>query len=293
MIKFSHYSSLYLEFKEHELKPSTYYKYQNIVSARILPYFQDREINTIKPSDIKKWLYNIEDVGAKSKKHYIGVLSGIFQEALYDDVISKNPVKQIRIPKYEKPTITPFTADEVYRILNHAKNYNYKHYLAIAFYTGMRSGEIIALKKTDIDFHRRLISVSRSRGIFGESTPKTKYSIRQIPIIDSLLPYLQDIYNHHDYDYLFINQYKRPYRDNNVFTYKFWQPSLKELNIEYRRPYNTRHTYATNMLYNQLVSPVQLAQLLGHANTQMVYDVYVNYLEKQFDNFDNSIVVYK
>jgi len=78
-----------------------------------------------------------------------------------------------------------------------------------------------------------------------------------------------------------------------VFTYKFWQPSLKELNIEYRRPYNTRHTYATNMLYNQLVSPVQLAQLLGHANTQMVYDVYVNYLEKQFDNFDNSIVVYK
>ncbi len=47
------------------------------------------------------------------------------------------------------------------------------------------------------------------------------------------------------------------------------------------------------MLYNQLVSPVQLAQLLGHANTQMVYDVYVNYLEKQFDNFDNSIVVYK
>lgn len=47
------------------------------------------------------------------------------------------------------------------------------------------------------------------------------------------------------------------------------------------------------MLYNELVSPVQLAQLLGHANTQMVYDVYVSYLDKQLDNFDNSIVVYK
>ena len=80
---------------------------------------------------------------------------------------------------------------------------------------------------------------------------------------------------------------------DNVFTYKFWQPSLKELGIKYRRPYNTRHTYATNMLYNDLIVPVKLAQLLGHANTQMVYDVYVNYLDKQFDNFDKSIEVYQ
>ena len=292
MIKFNHYSKLYLEFKEHELKPSTFYKYVNIVNSRISPYFNDLEIKMIKPSDIKKWLYNIDDVGNKSKKHYLGVLSGIFQEALYDDVISKNPVKQIRPPKYKRPEISPFSADEVHQILAQAKNYNYKHYLAIAFYTGMRSGEIIALKKTDINFKTNMINVSRSRGIFGESTPKTSYSIRQIPILDILRPFLLDICNSHEYDYLFITQYKKPYRDNNVFTYKFWQPSLKELNIEYRRPYNTRHTYATNMLYNDLIVPVKLAQLLGHANTQMVYDVYVNYLEKQFDNFDKSIQVY-
>jgi len=293
MVLFSNYAELYLQFKEHELKPSTFYKYQNILASRIAPYFNDKKIAEIKPSDIKLWLYNIDDVGAKSKKHYLGVLSGIFQEALYDDVISKNPVRQIRMPKYERPEITPFTADEVYLILNHAKNFNYKHYLAIAFYTGMRSGEIIALKKSDIDFENRLISVSRTRGIFGESTPKTRYSVRQIPIIDSLLPFLQELYNKHEHEYLFITQYKEPYRDNNVFTYKFWIPSLEELNIPYRRPYNTRHTYATNMLYNELVSPVQLAQLLGHANTKMVYDVYVNYLDKKFDNFDKSIQIYK
>ena len=293
MVLFSNYAELYLQFKEHELKPSTFYKYQNILASRIAPYFNDKKIAEIKPSDIKLWLYNIDDVGAKSKKHYLGVLSGIFQEALYDDVISKNPVRQVRMPKYERPEITPFTADEVYMILNHAQNFNYKHYLAIAFYTGMRSGEIIALKKSDIDFENRLISVSRTRGIFGESTPKTRYSVRQIPIIDSLFPFLQELYNKHEHEYLFITQYKEPYRDNNVFTYKFWIPSLKELNIPYRRPYNTRHTYATNMLYNELVSPVQLAQLLGHANTKMVYDVYVNYLDKKFDNFDKSIQIYK
>jgi len=69
--------------------------------------------------------------------------------------------------------------------------------------------------------------------------------------------------------------------------------STADLNIEYRRPYNARHTYATNMLYNNLVTPVQLAQLLGHANTQMVFDVYVKYLDNFNSNFDRSINIYK
>ena len=121
----------------------------------------------------------------------------------------------------------------------------------------------------------------------------TKYSIRQVPIIELLKPYLLELYNKHDNEYLFITQYKKPYKDNSVFQEQFWKPSLKELGIEYRRPYNARHTYATNMLYNNLVTPVQLAQLLGHANTQMVFDVYVNYLDSFNDKFDRSIEIYK
>ena len=46
------------------------------------------------------------------------------------------------------------------------------------------------------------------------------------------------------------------------------------------------------MLYNNLVSPVQLAQLLGHSNTQMVYEVYVNYIDSFNINFDRSISIY-
>ncbi|WP_294933016.1 hypothetical protein [Sulfurimonas sp.] len=104
---------------------------------------------------------------------------------------------------------------------------------------------------------------------------------------------MQELYTLHDNKYLFITQYKKPYIDTDFFVNKFWIPSLKELNIDYRRPYNTHHTHATNMLYNNLVTPVQLAQLLGHANTQMVFDVYVNYLDTFNNNFDRSIKIYK
>jgi len=157
----------------------------------------------------------------------------------------------------------------------------------------MRSGEIIGLKKSDINFEKNTITVQRTRSRFGESTPKTKYSIREIPIIELLSPYIKELYNKHDNDYLFITQYKKPYKDTTVFQEQFWKPALKELNIPYRRPYNARHTYATNMLYNNLVTPVQLAQLLGHANTQMVFDVYVNYIDSFNDNFDRFIKIYK
>jgi len=292
MTKFNHYSSLYIEFKKHELKDSTFDKYSKIVENRIDPVFGERDIKEIRPSDIKKWLYSIDDVGAKSKRHYLGVLSGIFQEALYDEFIDRNPVRLVKLPKYEKPSIDPFTADEVLRIMNSCEDNNFKYYVAIAFYTGMRSGEIIGLKKLDIDFDNRIINVTRSRNQYGETTPKTKYSIREIPIIDLLYPYLIEIYNQNDHEYLFVTQYNKPYIDTQVFHNHYWPPLLEKLNIPHRRLYNTRHTFATNMLYKNLVTPIQLAQLLGHANTEMVYNVYVNYIEQNYSNFKRSISIY-
>jgi len=293
MPSFSHYSKLYLEFKKHELKFSTLDKYTHIITDRLDPVFGDKKILEIRPSDIKRWLYSTDDIGAKSKRIYLGVLSGIFQEALYDEVIQRNPIRVIKLPKLTTPKIKPFDPDEVYKIMNYAKNDNYRYYLAIAFYTGMRSGEIMALKKSDIDLKKLTITVQRTRSRYGESSPKTQYSIREIPIIELLKPYILELYNKHDHEYLLITQYGEPYRDNAVFQKQFWKPALEHLNIPYRRPYNTRHTYATNMLYNNLVTPVQLSQLLGHANTQMVFDVYVNYLDKFNDNFNRCINMYK
>ncbi|MDD3506261.1 MAG: site-specific integrase [Sulfurimonas sp.] len=293
MTKFNHYSSLFLDFKKHELKNSTLDKYVNIVKDRIDPFFGEMDVTEIRPSDVKKWLYSLDDIGSKSQRIYLSVLRGILQEVVYDELIHRNPVAVVKLPKYKAPKIKPFTADEVNMIMDLAKNFNYKHYLAIAFYTGMRSGEIIALKKTDIDFEKNIIKVQRTRSRFGESTPKTTYSIREVPIIELLKPYIVDLYNSHDNEYLFITQYKDPYKHTDVFVNKFWKPALKELNIDYRRPYNARHTYATNMLYHNLVSPVQLAQLLGHANTEMVYNVYVNYIDSFNADFDRSISIYK
>jgi integrase len=293
MMTFDHYANLYLKFKKNELKNSTFEKYQSIIELRLLPTFQNIPITEIKTSDIKLWLLDIEDVGGKSKRTYMGVIKGIFDEALYDELIEKNPVSRIRLPKVTKSIIYPFTPDEVKNILQTAEMVNYKNYLNIAFFTGMRSGEIIGLKKEDIDLKNKILQIRRTRSRFGETTPKTRGSSRDIPILDSLFPLVESLYNLHDHDYLFKTQYNEPYRDTNVFVDRYWKPSLESLGISYRRPYNTRHTYATNMLYRNLVTPVELAQLLGHSSTEMVFNVYVAYLDQNYKTFDRTIDIYK
>lgn len=291
---FEHYARLYLTFKEGDLKTSTFDKYKGIIEKRFLisGYFSDKSIQEIKTSDIKLWLLSIKDVSSKSKRHYLGVLKGIFDIAYFDDIIEKNPVSKIKLPKYDKPIINPFTSEQVQMILFAVENDNFHAYLQIAFFTGMRSGEIIALKKEDIDLNNRIIKVRRSRSRFGESTPKTRGSIRDVPILDVLYPFISKLYEKHDHEYLFKTQYDQPYRDTNVFVNKYWIPLLSDLGLSYRRPYTTRHTYATNMLYKSLCTPVELAQLLGHTSTEMVYNVYVAYLEQNLKQFDRSISIY-
>ncbi|EQB39635.1 hypothetical protein M947_06475 [Sulfurimonas hongkongensis] len=288
---FEHYADIYLKLKKSELKPSTYYRYEGTVLNKIIPFFINREISTIKASELRMWLLNW-NMSNKTLLHYISILRGIFEEAIYDEEISQNPCKYLRKLKIIKKEILPFTPKEVNLILSHAKNKNFKSYLYIAFYTGMRGGEIVGLKKQDIDFDKKIIKVKRSKGRYGESSPKTQSGVRSVPILDILYPHLKELYNSHDNEYLLITQYKKPYNHNETFSNRHWIPMFQELDIKYRRLYNTRHTFATMMLSNGFTTPQNLAQILGHANSQMVHQVYSKYINDGKFDFNFNINLY-
>lgn len=292
-MSFQKYSELYLLLNEDEWKPSYLDKNKGIIDLRF-DYFKDKNIEDIKASDIKLWYKQIDDVGNKSKRNYLSVLKGIFDVALHDEVIQKNPMVHVKFPKYHAPRIHPFSSDEVKSILEGAKDYNFNfvYFLAMGFFSGMRTGEILALKRSEIDLEKRVISIRSTRSRFGENSPKTFGSKRDIPIIDSLYPYILKMYERENDNYMMTTQYKTPYRDTHVFCVLWWKPLLQKLGIAYRRPYNMRHTFATNMLYRELCSPVELSQYLGHASIQMIYDVYVSYIQGHFSKFDKSISIY-
>ncbi len=263
LMSFKKYADLYLLFNAPYWKPSYREKNESIINNR-LNYFMDKDITEIKVSDVKLWLLTTDDVGNKSQRNYLSVLSGIFKEAIYDDVISKNPIDHIKTPRYKAPKINPFDADEVKQILEYSKdfNFNFVYFLAMGFYSGMRTGEILALKRNEVDLNSRYISINSTRSRFGEGATKTIGSTRKIPILNALYPYILKMYENNNNTYMLTTQYDEPYRDSYTFSKRWWRPLLGELGFEYRVLYNTRHTFATNMLYRQLCTPVELAQYL-------------------------------
>lgn len=295
-MNFKYYAYLYLKLGRTDWKFSTFCKNEGIVNNR-LSFFFDKEIEEIKPSDVRSWLSDITDVGSKSKKNYLNCLNGVFTLALEDEAIDKNPVIHIKKLIYTAPKIEPFTNTEVLNILEEAKKYSFKFrlFIAVGFFTGMRTGEIIALKNQDVDMVNRIITINATRSRFGESSPKTIKSVRRVPILNRLYDLFWVKFGRCQnltYEYLLETQYHEPYRDCNVFLEKCWKPILKDLGIRYRRPYTMRHTYATNMLIRNLITPPELAALMGHSSVKMIYDVYVNYLNSNLSEFKRDIEIY-
>ncbi|WP_457595305.1 tyrosine-type recombinase/integrase [Hydrogenimonas sp.] len=293
VLTFEYYAKIYIQIKRTELKPASLEKYENILEKVVLPEFGNRSIDEIKPLDVRLWFSKYNHRSPKTKRDYLIVLRGVFNEAFFDEKITRNPVDYIKLPKLHKSRVQPFSKDEVESILRNASGWR-RNYYAIAFFTGMRSGEIIALRWSDVDFIRRTIYVQRTRRKGIETTPKTQSSVRIIPIFSDLLPFLEDQYKKtgNKNSYVFLNGDK-PYRDTNTCIDRSWKNLLNRLKIPYRRLYNTRHTFATLLLNSDKFTKNQISMLLGHTNNQMLFQIYAGFIESEKDKIDLDFSILK
>lgn len=293
------YAMFYLLEKEN-LK--TYWEIHSRV-GKIVEIFKNRDIREIKSSEIKVWLSTLK-VTKKTKKSYATNFRGIFEQAKEDNILEDNPFDNIKVVGRinEKESIDPFTSKEVKLILKHAPQ-PLKNFLAIGFYTGMRSGEILSLQLSDI--YKDSISVKRSVSKGSVSTPKTIRSIRDVPLFDVLRPYLKEqvqIAKSQKSIFLFSKNGKHLYGVDTIRgskKYGTWSKLLNDLDIEYRKIYNTRHTFITAMLKSGQLSVLEIAQIVGHTNTKMILENYARYIEgehlkikRSFNPFQNGGVTH-
>lgn len=190
----------------------------------------------------------------------------------------RNPFDGIKQLKNTPSEINPFSLPEVFRILDSVRS-DYQPYYTVRFFTGMRTGEIDGLKWKYVDFERRLIQI-RETIVDGrqEANAKTKTSIRDIAMSDRVIDALRIQYKATAgiSDYVFCNLQGKALAHRNV-TRRVWYPLLASLNLNPRKPYQTRHTAATLWLASG-ESPEWIAKQLGHANTMMLFTVYSRYV---------------
>lgn len=177
-------------------QPSTIINYRTTLNKWITPAWKDREIHTIKRDDVYRTIF--EDVDSRLKpntrKCILKFTKRIFQMALEEGLVERNPCLgiRIRVPEVEQKVLT---TSEANILLHEARKHDHRFFeiWSLALMTGMRSGELYALKWLDIDFDARIISVSRqwtSKNGFG---PTKTRKTRVVPVSESLLSFLKSM----------------------------------------------------------------------------------------------------
>lgn len=240
--------------------------------------FKDIDIDKITRLDIKNFMMDLP-IKNRSKGAYRTLFVEVFEMAIDDRVIDINPAINIRMSNEAKSDIDYFTKDEAKLLLSKAEGILYP-YLLLALNTGMRPEEILGLQVGDIEDGRIDIKRVRTRGMIRH--PKTRSSIRKIPCPDFVINEALKIQG--DNIFLFGNF------DEVSKLYPRWKTLLKDCGFKHRKIYSCRHTFATIMLQDGIVSINELSGLLGHANVQTTLSHYASVIDaKQIElgrNFD-------
>ncbi len=193
--------------------------------------------------------------------------------------IDKNPYYAITLKNsQEAKAIVPFSLEEVKTLIENAPSLRLKAFLMVAFFTGMRTGEQLALTWEDIDFNEKKIVINKSLNELGQITsPKNKPSIREIDLLEPVGKILKELQasEPENKKFVFIEMPKR----SSIFQRHF-KKLLKALYLKDRKLYTTRHTFASLML-SQGEEAMWVSKTLGHKDLNTTYKTYSHYIPKQ------------
>ncbi len=270
--------------KSKVLKHKTLLAYKVTCKTKIIPYFQNKLVTEIKPIDIKKFQDYLIDLGlGKGSINLTRVLlKQVFNLAILSEHITLNPIKMVDMPQIKKTKVKqkPFTLDEIDLILKYTKG-AIKNFLGIAFFTGMRSGEILALKWEDIDFITETISINKTIAEGHINSPKTASSFRDIEMLPQAKEFFkaQQLETGLQNSFVFLNKHGLYYGSNTHF-YNHFQKVLHKIGLEKRSLHNIRHTFASMMLNNS-IDPLWVSNTLGHENLNITLSIYTHYMPKK------------
>ncbi len=266
--------------KQH-LKSSTWDDYRKIVENTLIPAFGRVALTDIKRPLIREWCEK-QTSGNKRLANVQSVLRASLQDALDDDLIDTNPLHGWKFARKEAPKpeddIDPFTADEQTAILNACADPQHQTLFQFAFWSGLRTSELVALEWGDIDWRRGIVRVQRAKtqaAAEAEGT-KTRRGTRDVKILPAALRALiaQKPFTFVAGGSVFHNpRTGEPWEGDQPIRLGAWTRAIRKSGVRYRHPYQTRHTYAS-MLLTAGESPIWVANQMGHADTTMIFRNY-------------------
>ncbi|MCD0189073.1 site-specific integrase [Acinetobacter sp. PW68] len=282
---FKEFAELWFKQKQIEWRDSYQQKVSIVIKNYLIPAFGNQVLSKIKKSDLLNFRASLAKVThgkdqtslkASRINQIMTPLRMILNDAAerYD---FESPYKNINNLKESKIEVTPFSLEEVHKILTAVRE-DFRPYYTIRFFTGMRTSEIDGLQWKNIDLQRREIHIREAlvNGVLGGT--KTYGSDRTIQMNDRVYQAFlqQKSLNNGKSDFVFCNRDGGPL-DYRLVNKRVWHPILCFLGLTPRRAYQTRHTAATLWLAAG-ENPEWVARQLGHSTTEMLFRVYSRYI---------------
>jgi len=285
---FGEVSKIWAEIAKTEVKKSTFIDYRDSMNKLILPRFGDIPIAEITYLDIKAFISELPSSN-KRKNNILVPMRSVFKVAYLDGIIDANPMDRVKNLKVKKPDINPLSMEETERFTK-VVSPHYRSFFEVAFFTGMRFGEMAALKWKNVDLKRRIVKIRETRVKGEEGMPKTPKSVREIKMLDPVVTALQGQAKQTwgKSDYVFLNQDGRPLNPNPVNFY-IWKPALKKAGLKPRPLYQTRHTFATLML-DAGEKPGWVQTMMGHETLQMILERYYSHVKSYAGDDGNAFM---
>ncbi|MGQ0678404.1 MAG: tyrosine-type recombinase/integrase [Actinomycetota bacterium] len=270
-------------------RPSTRARDESYFKNLILPTFGAMPLQTIELSDVKTWLAGLQARGsapATIRKAY-QLLAGVLAEAVRERRIARTPCLDIRpgdLPKLEHSEMRFLSTQEVQQLAD-AMDPKFRPLVLTAAFTGLRFGELAALRLKHVNLLKRTVSVEEGmtdvKGHQAFGPLKTKASRRTVTIpaflVDVLAKHLKARAPLGPDDLIFVGAYGAPLRASS-FRRRFWYPAVKASVGPPCRFHDLRHTHAA-MLIQAGTHAKLIQRRLGHAQIGVTLNTYGHLME--------------
>lgn len=273
-----------------ELKASTKGQYEKRINSFWKANLKNGPIKDVKYSDILEALKKGTWTSGKSRNNELSMIKQVFAFAKRDKLIDHNPCDDIDRVSYQRPEPDPFSLDETFIILdflNRRESEQILNYEQLKFFSGLRTSEAVGLKWANIDFNRREMLIDASTVYDEEGDTKT--STTRIVKLNSIA--LEALERQKAHTFLAGGHVFHDPKTGEAWSYAritdvrvYWKNALKQTGIRYRKPYNSRHTYATVGLMAS-ANPGFLAKQLGHS-LEMFFNVYAKWINGKSDDIE-------
>lgn len=279
------YLDEWLKGQKQHIKSSTYNDYRKSINNHLIPKFGDKRLSELKRRDFKDWCKDLK-CSVKRISNLLSPMRVALQHAVEDELIEMNPLfgwsyTRVEPPK-ETDDIDPFSIDEQTAILRTAKG-QALNLCQFALWTGMRTSELVALDWGDIDWIKSTVDVRRAltQAADDPEEPKTTAGRRTIKLFPLAIEALKRQKEHsllHESGRVFLNpRTNAPWEGDQAIRKTMWTPLLKLAGVRYRKPYQTRHTFAS-MLLSAGESVMWVAKQMGHKDWTVTARVYARWM---------------